>query len=416
MRGEIVDKKRVIMLADCQSFYASVEKAAHPEFRNKPLVVAGDPERRSGIILAACPLAKQFGVTTAETLREALLKCPDLVVIKPRMQEYIHVSLHITKILQSFSDLVEPYSIDEQFIDITASQRLFGSPITIAKAIQDKVMSETGVYTRVGLGPNKILAKMACDNYAKKNREGIFNLHKEDLASTLWTLPVKNMFGVGSKMKHHLNRLGIYTIGDLAKTPVERLQKKWGVNGIVLWQTANGIDYSPVSPNTHDGQKAIGHQMTLPRDYRCKEEIDVILLELSEEVCMRSRMKGYQGWVISVGCSGADFDAPTGFYRQRKLDEPTNITNVVYKAARNLFDQYWNRLPVRRLGVTLSELVSDQEYQLSLFIEQEKFRVLEKTTDRLKQKYGNPVIVRAASLTEAGQAMERSRKIGGHYK
>ena len=128
--------RRVIMLADCQSFYASVEKSAHPEYKDRPLVVAGDPARRSGIILAACPLAKSYGITTAERLGEALAKCPDVVVIRPRMAEYIRVSLHITRILQSYTDLVEPYSIDEQFLDVTGSLDLFGSPETIAHSIQ----------------------------------------------------------------------------------------------------------------------------------------------------------------------------------------------------------------------------------------------------------------------------------------
>lgn len=162
-------KKRIVMLADCQSFYASVEKAAHPEYANQPVAVAGDPARRSGIILAACPLAKQYGVTTAERLGEALDKCPNLVVIRPRMQEYINVSLQITEIFQSYTDLVEPYSIDEQFLDITGSLRLFGDPIKIAKSIQHKIMKETGVYIRVGIGENKVLSKMACDNFAKHN-------------------------------------------------------------------------------------------------------------------------------------------------------------------------------------------------------------------------------------------------------
>lgn len=160
---------RVIMLADCQSFYASVEKSAHPEYKDRPLVVAGDPARRSGIILAACPLAKSYGITTAERLGEALAKCPDVVVVRPRMAEYIRVSLHITRILQSYTDLVEPYSIDEQFLDVTGSLDLFGSPETIARSIQSRVMDETGVYIRIGISDTKVVSKMACDLYAKKS-------------------------------------------------------------------------------------------------------------------------------------------------------------------------------------------------------------------------------------------------------
>ncbi len=152
--------ERTIFLVDGQSFYASIEKNAHPEYRNKPIAV-GDPERKSGIILAACPLAKSRGVTTAERIGEALVKCPDLVVIRPRMQRYITISLLITEIFESFTDLVEPYSIDEQFLDVTGSVVIFGSPNQIAQHIQSRIQFSTGVWSRVGIGPTKILAKMA---------------------------------------------------------------------------------------------------------------------------------------------------------------------------------------------------------------------------------------------------------------
>lgn len=408
--------KRVIFLVDCQSFYASVEKAARPELQNKPVVVAGDPERRSGIVLAACPIAKKHGIQTGEWIGTAVGKCPELVVMKPRMQTYIDVSLLITRILESFTDLVEPYSIDEQFLDVTGSLRLFGDPWTIAKAIQERILQETGIFARIGIAENKVLAKMACDIHAKKRPDGLFELRKDAIAEHLWPHPVEEMFGVGSRMRAHLFRLGIRTIGDLAKTPLSVLKKRWGVNGIVLWQTANGIDHSPVSVTTHELQKAIGHQMTLPRDYGTKEEIETILLELTEEVCRRSRSKGLMGQVVSVGCMGADFDMPSGFWRQMRLPEPTNATNHVYRVARELFHRFWDGLPIRRAGVALSDLIPEDEYQIVMFDEREKYRALERVTDAIKQKYGDTAILRAASLTKAGQAAVRANKIGGHAK
>lgn len=410
------NKSRVVMLADCQSFYASVEKAAHPEYADKPVVVAGDPARRSGIILAACPLAKQHGITTAERLGEALAKCPDLVVIRPRMEEYIRVSLQITEIYQSYTDLVEPYSIDEQYLDVTGSLQLFGGPDKIARSIQDKVMKETGVRVRIGISENKVLSKMACDNFAKRNASGIFHLPVKDLQEVLWPLPIHQMFMVGSRMRRHLMKMGIYTIGQLAQTPLTKLRAKWGVNGEVLWLIANGKDHSPVTPSTHDLQKAIGHQMTLPYDYWEFDDIMVPLLELSELVCQRARMKGYMGWVVSVGCQGADFDHPSGFYRQMKLPDPTNLTDEVFHAAKKLFKRHWDGLPIRKIGVTLSQLVSDQEYQLTLFNDREAKLALERTTDRIKEKYGSTAIMRASSLKASGQARDRAQKIGGHYK
>jgi DNA polymerase-4 len=421
-----MSRQRVVMLADCQSFYASVEKAEHPEYKDLPLVVAGDPERRSGIILAACPLAKQFGVTTAERLGDSLAKCPNLIIVKPRMKLYIDTSMRITQIYESFTDLVEPYSIDEQFLDVTGSLQLYGPPEKLAELIQARVLAETGIYTRFGIAENKILAKTACDNYAKKNESGIYTLTKDLLEETLWTLPVGKMFMVGNRMNAHFNAMGMPTIGHIARTPLDKLKammrRKFGknsdINAELYWRIASGIDDSPVTPGTHQvAPTTVGHMMTLPRDYGSLAEIKVVLLELVELVCQRCRSKGYMGHVVSVGCMGADYDRPSGFNRQMKMEDPTNITNQVYRAAVTLLQKHWDGLPVRKVGVSLSQFSADDEYQLSLFdLHREKSIALEKTTDAIKLKYGDASIMRAVSITASGQAQDRSAKIGGHYK
>ena len=419
---------KAIMLADCQSFYASVEKAEHPEYREKPLVVAGDPERRSGIILAACPIAKSYGVTTAERIGDALGKCRDLIIVKPRMQLYIDVSMMITNIYKSYTDLVEPYSIDEQFIDVTGSLSLYGNATAeqLAHRIQTQILAETGIYTRFGIAENKILAKTACDNYAKKNDTGIYILKKEALSETLWQLPIDKMFMVGSRMTRHFNSMGLETIGKLAAVPLDKLKlmlrrkmgKQSDIQAELYWRIANGIDDSPVTPGTHEtAPKTIGHQMTLPRDYYRLEDIKVVLLELTELVCQRARGKGYMGHVVSVGCMGADFDRPTGFNRQMKLDDPTNVTNQVYRAALTLLQRHWDGHPVRKVGVSLSQFAHDDEYQISLFdLDRDKAMALERATDAIKRKFGDASIIRAVSATDAGQALRRSTMIGGHYK
>jgi nucleotidyltransferase/DNA polymerase involved in DNA repair len=418
--------ERVIFLADCQSFYASVEKADHPGCKNKPVVVAGDPELRSGIILAACPIAKRFGVTTAERLGEALIKCPELVVMRPRMQHYIDVSLQITQIYKEYTDLVEIFSIDEQFLDVTGSLSLFGGDsISIAKSIQQKVLGQTGVWVRVGISSNKMLAKIATDIWAKKNESGIFTLDKADMETTLWEEPVQKMFGVGSRMTAHFARLGMFKIGDIAKTPLPRLKERFrarfgkqsDIHAEVMWRTSNGLDNSPVTPGTFNTPpKSVGHMMTLPRDYTHNSEVETILLELTEEVCRDCRRKGYMGWVVSVSCMCSPYEAPTGFSRQMKMPDPTNNTNAVYEAVKMLFYRFWDKMPVRRVGVMLSNLVDDQGYQLTLFEDQVKSRALDQVTDKIKDRYGSAAIVRASSLTASGQALERSQKIGGHYK
>lgn len=416
--------ERVIMLVDCQSFYASVEKSAHPEYRDRPLAVAGDPARRSGIILAACPLAKERGVTTAQRLGEALGQCPELVVIRPRMQTYIEASLKITEIFHRFTDLVEPYSIDEQFLDVTGSLRYFGSPPELARQLQDYILLSTGVWARVGIGPTKVLAKMATDIWAKKLTEGVFTLPTARVEELLWPRPIRQLFGVGSRMARHFERMGLRTIGELAAVPLpelkRRLRLRLGRNSDIqaelYWQTARGLDPSPVALSTHDRQQAVGHQMTLPYDYAAPEEINIILLELSEEVCRRCRVKGYMGRVLAVSARGADYDAPTGFSRQSTLLDPTHLTDEVYAAARKLFYAHWNGEPVRQLGVALSGLSPDGEYQLTMFGDRERKRRLAKATDTIKARFGAAALLRASSLTDAAQAREREAKIGGHYK
>ena len=409
-------RDNVIFLVDMQSFYASVEKVDHPELADKPLIVSGDPERRSGVVLAACPLAKKFGVQNASRLWEAVQKCPNAVIVRPRMQRYLDVSIQITNTLNQFTNLVEPYSIDEQFLDVTGSTRLLGEPLVIAESIRSTIMNEFGINARVGIGPNKVLAKMACDHFSKKNKNGIFQLDPSNMQQEMWPLPVGKMFGVGSRMNRHLQGMGIFTIGQLANFPLELLKKRWGINGQVLWQIANGIDYSPVTVNTHDRQKAIGHHMTLPRDYEDPQEIKVVLLELSEEVARRSRLKQYMGSTVSVSIRGANFDFPTGFHRQVKLFSPTNFGMDIFHAAFQLFEKHWDGSPIRSVGVNLSQLQPAHDYQLNLFDVQIKKERISKALDSIYSKYGPKAIVRASSLTKAGQAYHRAEKVGGHYK
>lgn len=417
--------ERTIFLADCQSFYASVEKAEHPGLSDKPVVVAGDPALRSGIILAACPVAKTFGVTTAERLGESLAKCPQLIVMRPRMQHYIDVSLMITQIYKEYTDLVEIFSIDEQFLDLSGSMRMLGDPESIARSIQQKVLRQTGVKVRIGIGSNKVLAKIATDIWAKKNDSGIFTLPVSEVQRLLWEQPVHKMFGVGSRMTAHFARLGMLTIGDIARTPLTRLKERFrahfgrqsDIHAEVMWRTANGLDDSPVTPGTFNTPpKSIGHMMTLPRDYAESSEVNTILLELVEEVCRDCRRSGYMGGVVTVSCMCSPFESPTGFSRQMKMSDPTNHTSAVYEAVKLLFYRYWDQMPVRRVGVTLSSLIDDRGYQLTLFEDQVKLRALDQATDRIKERYGSASIVRASSVTASGQAQVRSQKIGGHYK
>lgn len=227
-------------------------------------------------------------------------------------------------------------------------------------------------------------------------------------------------------MTRHFNAMGLDTIGKLAATPLEKfklmMRRKMGkqsdISAELYWRIANGLDDSPVTPGTHQvAPKTVGHMMTLPRDYRKLDEIKVVLLELAELVCQRCRGKGYMGYVVTVGLMGADYDNSSGFNRQMKMDDPSNVTNQVYRAAVQLVSKHWEGHPVRKVGVSLSKLLPDDQYQTSLFdLDREKNMALEKATDALKRKYGDTIILRAASVSPAGQALHRAEKIGGHYK
>lgn len=410
--------QKAIFLVDMQSFYASVEIADHPEWKGKPVIVSGDPERRSGVVLASSPEAKKYGVQNAWQLWEAQQNCPQAIIVRPRMKRYINVSMKITGILESFTDQVEPFSIDEQFMDVTGSQTLFGPPWTIAQKIQNAIMEETGVYARVGIAPNKVLAKTACDNFAKKVASGIFELNHDNMKVYMWPLSIDNMFGVGSRMEKHLRKWGVNTIGKLANFSLSPLKKRWGVNGQVLWMTANGIDHSPVTAESHSQvQKAIGHAMTLPKDYETASDIRTVLLELCEEVCFRARSAGVMGFTVSTGVMGVDFDRPTGFHRQIALLNATHNTIDIFHTVWELYTQFWDGQPVRRVGVNLSGLVSDENMQqLDLFEERPRKCAIGYAMDEIKRRFGDTSIMRAVSLTPAGQATERAAKIGGHYK
>ncbi|RCX23083.1 DNA polymerase-4 [Fontibacillus phaseoli] len=413
-----------IFLIDGQSFYASVEKAAHPEYCDKPVAV-GDPARMNGIVLAACPIAKSRGVTTASRVGEALAKCPELIVIRPRMRTYIQISLLITEIFESYTDLVEPFSIDEQFLDVTGSQAYFGSPYEMAKRIQNHVLLSTGVWTRVGIGPTKVLAKMATDNYAKKMPEGIFELSFGNLEPTLWKLPVHQMFMVASAMTRHFTRMGLSCIGDIARLELpefkRRMRQEMGkqsdIQAEYYWQTARGIDPSPVVSGIRHQLKSVSHGKALRwKLYQRLQDIEIVLLELVVEVCRRTRRHHFLGSVVAVSAAETDGTRSSSFSRQITLPEPTALTHEVASAVQNLFKKYWGGLPVSRLTVSLAQLTDDSMIQLTLFDNRSRAYDKERAIDSIKDRYGSDAIIHASSLMEAGVARERAGQIGGHYK
>ncbi|AKX94003.1 DNA polymerase IV [Moorella thermoacetica] len=387
-----------ILLCDANSFFASVHQALDPGLRGRPVIVAGREATRHGIVLAASYEAKLgYGIKTGMTVREARGLCPHGVFIPPRHDLYIEFSTRILRIMRDFTPLVEPFSIDEAWLDVRGCRDLHGSPLTVARRLKQRIREEVGITTSVGLGPSKLLAKMAAE---MQKPDGLTVLDYADVPGKMWPLPVRELFGIGPRMEAHLAKLGIHTIGELAGFPVEVLIKRFGVVGRILHQCARGIDYSPVDPHSLDTVKSIGHQITLPRDYRGYEEIEVVLLELAELVARRVRLGGYLGRTVAISLKDPEFH---WLGRSRTLPHYTDTAGDIYAAARHLLHRHWPEWrAVRLVGVSLAGLVPATVRQEDLFGRVERQARLDRACDQLKNRYGERVIHRAVSLTEAG--------------
>jgi DNA polymerase-4 len=406
-------KERRVLLADMNSFYATIEQARNPELRGKPVLVCGDPEERRGIVLAASREAKKFGVKTAMTCGEALALCPQALVVRPHMQTYIDVSMQIMEIARSLTDRVEVYSIDELFLETTGTEKLWGDAWEAARLFKKQLLEKLGVTCSIGIGYNKLVAKVCMEARAKKAPEGIWQWKPEDIETEMHPLPVRELFGVGSRMERNFRGMGIRTIGDLAHYPKHYLVKRWGVMGEVYHMSAWGIDHSPVVPTTfHEDMKGAGHSITLHRDYEEAREIETVLLELTEEVCRRLRSMRKAGKTVHVGIRDGDMLA--GFYRSASMPVATNATRPVYQTVQKLFRKWWTGSSVRSVGMQVTNLVDDNCVQLDLFHDLERERALSYAMDDIRANYGTLALFRGASLTTAGILTDRAHKIGGH--
>jgi len=390
-----------IIHVDMNAFYASCHQAKDPDLKAKPILVAGDPKKRTGIVLTASYEARAFGVKTAMPNWQAKELCPQAIFIKPDYDLYVGTSRKVMDILGRFTPLLEIFSIDEAWLDVTGCEGLFGDSVTIAQKIQKAVKQELDLPCSVGVSCNKLLAKMASD---MKKPMGLTVLAPEDVPQILWPMPVGELFGVGHRMAERLRKLGIMTIGDLARAPEELLQHEFGLNGSHLHLAANGIDDSPVDPHSMDTAKSMGHSTTLSRDVTSFQEAETVLLSLSEQVGRRVRRENYMGRTVTLTLRDAHFGTIT-----RSMTIPYTCTaNDIYAAARRLLRANWDgRTPLRLLGVSLSQLV--KEFQLSIFKEDEKKNRLNQAIDEIKDRFGDNAIFRAKLLKDDGL---NGRKLG----
>ncbi len=388
---------RVILHVDMNSFYASVEMAYDPSLKGKPLAIAGNPKERRGIIVTCSYEARKFGVKTTMPLWEAQKLCPQLIVKKPNFDRYRAASIGMFEILNQYSSLVEPVSIDEGYVDITESYE-FGTPLEIAETIQRQIQRQLDLPCSIGVAPNKFLAKMASD---MKKPMGITVLRKRDVPSVLWPLDVEEMHGVGKKTGEKLRTIHIKTIGDLAKANDVQLKSVLGINGPRLKERANGTDQRLVDPDAASEFKSIGNSTTLPRDVSNQQELLQVLEKLSETVCVRLKRKKVLASSLGITIRFKDRKTIT---RSRKLQNPIQKEEELFQIAKQLFLKHWNGDSVRLLGITGMDLIEYNEAvkQLDLFSYEKEARKepLFATLANLREKFGSHIIDRAVMMPE----------------
>lgn len=392
--------ERIILHSDCNSFYASVECLHHPEIREKPVAVGGDIEQRHGIILAKNQLAKQFHVSTGEAIWQAKQKCPELIVLPPNFPLYLRFSRLARDIYLDYSNRVEPFGLDEAWLDITSSENQKDKGERTAHEIRKRIREELGITVSIGVSYNKIFAKLGSD-YRKP--DAVTMITKENYRQIAWPLPVSDLLYVGPATKRKLNGFGVHTIGELAQTPVEILRSKFGKIGDILWCFSNGLDSSPVADfQNQPVVKSIGNSTTAPRDLERDEDVKIILYVLADSVARRLREQGLKGRTIHISVRD---NSLFSFTRQKSLLSYTNLTGEIAGETLSLFREHyqWKR-PVRSIGISVSDLEAGTICsQTGLFcdeVKREKMERLDNAVDRLKARFGTFAIQPAVLLKD----------------
>jgi len=394
--------ERVVFLVDMNAFFISCEQTRHPEISGKPAAVAGDPENRTGIILTANYEARKYGIKTTMTLKEAFKLCTDLIIIPPDHRFYGKKSREVMEIFSLYTPLIEQNSIDEAWLDMTGCEGIFGEPLETARNIMERIDRELGLWCSIGISENKFLAKMASE---MKKPHGITEMWRKDIKEKMWPLPVNYIYGVGKSTTSKLQSMGIFTIMDLALCDSSYLFKKLGKMGTELSLKANGIDTSPVTPNSHSDMKSIGRSITLPQDVTDIDFAKTVLLELSDDVGMSARKHGKKGRTVQINIKYSDFKSST---RQTTVPA-TYLVKDIYSAGVKLLERNWNDKPIRLLGISLSGFDENSgSEQLSLFQMSDigdekndnKTDQLENAIYNIRKKYGNSIIKPGALMNQ----------------
>ncbi len=401
--------QKLVFHVDVNSAFLSWEamrrvKMGEADLRLVPSAIGGDRETRRGVILAKSIPAKKYGVKTGEPVGMALRKCPQLVLAKPDFSLYVSCSRAFAQICRKYAPAVEQFSIDECFLDMSGTERVYPDPIAVAHMIKNEIRDTLGFTVNIGIGENKLCAKMASD-FEKPDR--VHTLFPEEIPEKLWNLPVGELFGVGRATAEQLIKHGIYRIGDAARCDVSTLVAFLGVKqGEHIHRCANGIDTSIVREEAEEA-KGYSNSTTLEEDVTSYTAADAIMLALADSVTSRLRADGVRAYCISVSIRTSEF---VNRSHQKKISESTDVTGEVYRVAVRLLRELWDgRTPLRLLGLSLTEIDHGDAQQLSLFPDEERERLLEKerkldrTVDEIRKRFGSDMIKRGSTTVDVGK-------------
>jgi len=391
---------RTVLHCDMNNFYASVERLYDERLKQVPVVVCGNVEKRHGIVLAKSEEAKKCGVKTGDPLWMALQKCPSAVAVEPHFERYVKYSRLATQIYEEYTDLVEPFGLDENWLDVTASRLAFGDGVTIGNRLRERMKKELGLTISVGVSFNKVFAKLGSD---RKKPDGLTLISEENFRDVVWPLPVEELFGVGRQTLAFFRRFGILTVGDLAHANDTLLKHKMGKVGAQLKAWANGGDESPVlSREEQNPMKSVGHGLTTPKDLTTPEEVWHLILELCQDIGEKLRRHKRKARGIALDCKDRNLVSRSV---QKTLPAPTDNTITLAKEAFSLFQSRFTLSePLRAVTVRAISLEEEGATQLSLFAEDNapsRSSAIDRVTDRIRHRYGKDALKSATLLDRA---------------
>lgn len=402
---------RVILHCDCNSFFASVETALNPKYKNVPMAVCGSQEARHGIVLAKNELAKKYNINTAETVFSAKKKCPSLVIAEPHYDKYVEYSKKVNEIYSRYTDMIEPFGIDESWLDVTASQKLFGSGFEIAESIRETVKKELNITVSIGVSFNKVFAKLGSDY---KKPDAVTVIDESNFKNIVFPLPVSSLLFVGKKTADALLAMGIRTIGELANTKREVLSLQFGKNGNMLYDYANGLENSPVLSERED-IKSISNGFTFKHDLVGREEARVGIEYLAEEIGKRLRCEGFLCGTVALTIKD---EYLSSIQRQRQITPHTDIAKEIAELSFSILCDVWNEgKPIRMMTISVSGLIHKYESatQISFFEttekeDREKIKKTEIAVDKIRQKHGDDSILKGAIFNSDIGVLDDKRK------